>query len=158
MSLVKFRTFQPWWHLTSLLDFVHFPPFVFLCVPLTQQFQSSFLQVCQFFLVPAHICFSIPKVDFSFQLLCFSAPIFFLCFGSFYNFFLFIDIFILFLYCVFSLSMSSFNSLSIFKTIVLKFFLVTSTSKLSQGYLLLIYFGPLSEPYFHIFLYTLWFL
>jgi hypothetical protein len=81
------------------------------------------------------------------------------CLLSFYNFHIFTEIIILFIYqCLyFFIILSKFflSSLSIFRTVVLKCWSYKSTICASSGTILKVYFIHLHGPFFSPFLYTL---
>lgn len=106
-----------WWCPIVPLGSVHFSSF-FLFAPQTRRFQMFDLQICLSFILPAQICRWLPVVSFLFQLLLlFSSKI---CLVSSHNFCLFIEILCSYIFILISfrsLSIISFSSFHIFKTV-----------------------------------------
>lgn len=114
----------------------------------------SYLQVCFIFILLVHICFLIPLVHFSLQLLYLSVPVF--LYGSFKN-----KLFIVTHSMHWSFSCLSISSFSSFKITVLKmlkvFYLISLMYRFPHVCSLLIYFFLLNGACFLISLFALCF-
>lgn len=81
-----------WCCITSPLDSVHFSPSIFFSIPRLNNFHGPLFKFIGWILMPVKISLWNPHMNFSFQLLYFSAP------GFLLGFLPFIDISILFMY------------------------------------------------------------